>query len=157
MIRRPPRSTLFPYTTLFRSERRAEAIHFAERRRGGLDVQLARLREIGLPQIEVVDGEQRARMLADRAGEYGGVDQGEVPLMEEIANRLDDLVAHARDRDLLLRAQPQMAVLEQVRDPVLLGRDGKVGARPDDLQVRGLQLDATRRARIGADAARHLE
>src|SRR3712207_8705732 len=28
MIRRPPRSTLFPYTTLFRSER-------AERRRGG--------------------------------------------------------------------------------------------------------------------------
>src|SRR2546427_10608929 len=25
MIRRPPRSTLFPYTTLFRSERRAEA------------------------------------------------------------------------------------------------------------------------------------
>src|SRR2546427_8795724 len=24
MIRRPPRSTLFPYTTLFRSERRAE-------------------------------------------------------------------------------------------------------------------------------------
>src|SRR5256885_9917155 len=25
MIRRPPRSTLFPYTTLFRSEHRAEA------------------------------------------------------------------------------------------------------------------------------------
>src|SRR3712207_8068857 len=25
MIRRPPRSTLFPYTTLFRSERRAHA------------------------------------------------------------------------------------------------------------------------------------
>src|SRR2546422_11432627 len=25
MIRRPPRSTLFPYTTLFRSERRAES------------------------------------------------------------------------------------------------------------------------------------
>src|SRR5437762_14227825 len=25
MIRRPPRSTLFPYTTLFRSHRRAEA------------------------------------------------------------------------------------------------------------------------------------
>src|SRR3989442_9339480 len=26
MIRRPPRSTLFPYTTLFRSPRRAEAL-----------------------------------------------------------------------------------------------------------------------------------
>src|SRR5690554_7049845 len=27
MIRRPPRSTLFPYTTLFRSEPKLEAIH----------------------------------------------------------------------------------------------------------------------------------
>src|SRR5258707_10570723 len=27
MIRRPPRSTLFPYTTLFRSERRREIEH----------------------------------------------------------------------------------------------------------------------------------
>src|SRR5256885_16951388 len=27
MIRRPPRSTLFPYTTLFRSRRRTSAIH----------------------------------------------------------------------------------------------------------------------------------
>src|SRR5438445_10140845 len=26
MIRRPPRSTLFPYTTLFRSDRRAEPV-----------------------------------------------------------------------------------------------------------------------------------
>src|SRR5437588_5781770 len=35
MIRRPPRSTLFPYTTLFRSSRRAcrgEASHHAHRR-----------------------------------------------------------------------------------------------------------------------------
>src|SRR5688572_30950237 len=27
MIRRPPRSTLFPYTTLFRSERAGERLH----------------------------------------------------------------------------------------------------------------------------------
>src|SRR2546427_4543400 len=27
MIRRPPRSTLFPYTTLFRSGREAQAVH----------------------------------------------------------------------------------------------------------------------------------
>src|SRR3712207_7890849 len=32
MIRRPPRSTLFPYTTLFRSD---EAARHAARRRGG--------------------------------------------------------------------------------------------------------------------------
>src|SRR3712207_7758034 len=35
MIRRPPRSTLFPYTTLFRSRRRADA----HPRRGGQAVQ----------------------------------------------------------------------------------------------------------------------
>src|SRR5256886_12312415 len=37
MIRRPPRSTLFPYTTLFRSPARPEppALVAARRRRGG--------------------------------------------------------------------------------------------------------------------------
>src|SRR2546430_3283505 len=45
MIRRPPRSTLFPYTTLFRSERRMKAVEeknleqdmrlaYAERQKG---------------------------------------------------------------------------------------------------------------------------
>src|SRR5258705_9070040 len=34
MIRRPPRSTLFPYTTLFRSRRRVEAAERRRRRRG---------------------------------------------------------------------------------------------------------------------------
>src|SRR3712207_9077118 len=34
MIRRPPRSTLFPYTTLFRSERLAA--FYAERAHGGV-------------------------------------------------------------------------------------------------------------------------
>src|SRR3712207_6989562 len=31
MIRRPPRSTLFPYTTLFRSEMEDKERHFSER------------------------------------------------------------------------------------------------------------------------------
>src|SRR2546426_6178313 len=34
MIRRPPRSTLFPYTTLFRSLRAVEDRHLAEARAG---------------------------------------------------------------------------------------------------------------------------
>src|SRR5438270_2122627 len=142
---------------LLGTECRAEAIHLAERRGGGLDVQLAGLREIGLPEIEVIHGEERAGMLADRAGENGRVDQREVALLEEIANRLHDFVAHVRDRNLLLGAQPQMAVLEQIRDAVLLGGDRKLGARPEDLQVRRLELDAARRARIGPDTPRHLE
>src|SRR5215204_6873500 len=35
MIRRPPRSTLFPYTTLFRSPRRRRRLPCAGHRRGG--------------------------------------------------------------------------------------------------------------------------
>src|SRR3712207_7491363 len=35
MIRRPPRSTLFPYTTLFRSLARADALHVLVRGRAG--------------------------------------------------------------------------------------------------------------------------
>src|SRR3712207_7435798 len=36
MIRRPPRSTLFPYTTLFRSQERVEKLSFlGSRERGG--------------------------------------------------------------------------------------------------------------------------
>src|SRR3712207_8381145 len=34
MIRRPPRSTLFPYTTLFRSPRRRDEIHRPRRAAG---------------------------------------------------------------------------------------------------------------------------
>src|SRR5688572_32314991 len=37
MIRRPPRSTLFPYTTLFRSGRAGEAEADRARRSGGAD------------------------------------------------------------------------------------------------------------------------
>src|SRR2546422_7884009 len=63
MIRRPPRSTLFPYTTLFRS--------------------------------------------TDRTREDRRVDQDEVPLVEEVPDRLDHLVAHTRDRDLAPAPQPR--------------------------------------------------
>src|SRR2546423_6168939 len=41
MIRRPPRSTLFPYTTLFRSPA-ADAVRRADRERQGRQLRLAR-------------------------------------------------------------------------------------------------------------------
>src|SRR5947209_10726089 len=44
MIRRPPRSTLFPYTTLFRSQ---QVDHFGERLASGQ--QTDRALELGLP------------------------------------------------------------------------------------------------------------
>src|SRR5436190_11963575 len=85
----------------FGAKRRPEAIHFAERRGGGFDVQLSRLREIGLAEVEVVHREERAGVLADRSRQDGGVHEREMPLVEEIANRLYHLVTYARDRDLL--------------------------------------------------------
>src|SRR2546421_7913006 len=51
MIRRPPRSTLFPYTTLFRSRLGAE----------DADAQRARLRIEALPLHLVGDGEHITR------------------------------------------------------------------------------------------------
>src|SRR3712207_7508369 len=56
MIRRPPRSTLFPYTTLFRSEQRA-GIGVA-RRRGpavGADAGLDALEQRLLPVLDRVE------------------------------------------------------------------------------------------------------
>src|SRR2546421_4489942 len=38
MIRRPPRSTLFPYTTLFRSEREGSGVLAAENREESLSI-----------------------------------------------------------------------------------------------------------------------
>src|SRR3712207_7298471 len=76
MIRRPPRSTLFPYTTLFRSQRRVEVVearvdqvqrdhraaevllHLAVRPRVGA--------EAGAGQDQVADDEEVALPLVDR-------------------------------------------------------------------------------------------
>src|SRR2546428_1324126 len=52
-----------------------------------------------------------------------------------------------------------MTVLEQERGAVLLRRDGEVGARAEDPELRGLQLDASasRGARVRAHRAHHLD
>src|SRR2546429_4607691 len=68
MIRRPPRSTLFPYTTLFRSRRRIgkrivleraedEAI---ERRRGAVHAGLAEQNDVAAGKIHVFVGRVRS-------------------------------------------------------------------------------------------------
>src|SRR2546422_11442150 len=106
MIRRPPRSTLFPYTTLFRS--------------------------------------------TDRTREDRRVDQDEVPLVEEVPDRLDHLVAHTRDRDLAPAPQPEVAMFEQERGAVLFRGDGEIDAGSENHQVGGGELDAARGARVGA-------
>src|SRR3712207_7417734 len=66
MIRRPPRSTLFPYTTLFRSGRGAEH-----------DQQFFTEVAQHLPQAEAVDPRQRADDDRDEeaAGDVEGTDE----------------------------------------------------------------------------------
>src|SRR5688572_32345855 len=77
MIRRPPRSTLFPYTTLFRSHQHARQGEAEIARVLGRGTESAPRRELGAleqcPQIdgryqlaEAVDTEQRRR-----AAQYG--------------------------------------------------------------------------------------
>src|SRR3712207_7935540 len=69
MIRRPPRSTLFPYTTLFRSEDRdprqpaaREQVEEAEDVRAGV-VLLDRLER---PGVHAGHGDERAKPVEDR-------------------------------------------------------------------------------------------
>src|SRR3712207_7239453 len=75
MIRRPPRSTLFPYTTLFRSLDAREQRVAAR----GEQAQERRLDRVGLEEVgrdvalQVVDGRQR-----EPAG--GGQDRKSTPL-----------------------------------------------------------------------------
>src|SRR5258708_23859391 len=57
MIRRPPRSTLFPYTTLFRSKR-AE-INFQE------DVYIKSSLSFGLPEVLAKTSELLAQLFSD--------------------------------------------------------------------------------------------
>src|SRR3712207_7202832 len=66
MIRRPPRSTLFPYTTLFRS--------MAEAERQGRQTVDQRLQEVSTEAREVraklAEAEEKLRAAADRSEEH---------------------------------------------------------------------------------------
>src|SRR3712207_8306446 len=57
MIRRPPRSTLFPYTTLFRSQAQRPLLR-VRRDRPGRDVRLPLARRLGraVPAVLLVEG-----------------------------------------------------------------------------------------------------
>src|SRR5258708_33637357 len=82
MIRRPPRSTLFPYTTLFRSSPRIAAIT-KERLEKSHPMRLLRrgepTRTMGPP------GRKRAAAVAQSSGERANLD--DLPLSGELARR----------------------------------------------------------------------
>src|SRR5256886_7346332 len=87
MIRRPPRSTLFPYTTLFRSQAR-QIVHESEVQQGGMEpVPLDRVAEragevltveVGLDEEVLRPGAHRLQpvSLIDRVGQKEERDRG---------------------------------------------------------------------------------
>src|SRR3712207_7831174 len=76
MIRRPPRSTLFPYTTLFRSLQPAQRRHDAlvagpvPRRLPGAAVDDQLVRPLGHLGVEVVHEHAERRFLVPRSEEH---------------------------------------------------------------------------------------
>ena len=136
---------------------RAEGVDLSERGGGRLAVELPGLREIGVAFVEVLRGEQPAP-LADRRGEDRRIDAQEAALVEEVVDRLLDLVADDGDGALSRRAQPEVPVVEQEIDAVLLRLDRIVErARADDREVSHADLEPARRARLGTRFASNLD
>src|SRR3712207_9060839 len=92
MIRRPPRSTLFPYTTLFRSDLGVRPLQLAA---GGGDAAGDVIEgELGRV-LRLDDGHgvlEEARPVADRAGALNGHHKGYAPTrQEEIGEHTSEL------------------------------------------------------------------
>src|SRR3712207_6242195 len=107
MIRRPPRSTLFPYTTLFRSDRVVglDREHLLERVRGAV-----RLERPHLHLAEALAAELRLaaqRLLGD---ERVRARAARVDLVVHEVEQLQDV--HVADGDLLLVRLARLAVEE---------------------------------------------
>src|SRR5438046_4627387 len=111
-----------------RAKRRAEDVDLAEGEGPCLAVELAALGEIG-GLVEVRHREEAGRALARVRREDGCVEGQETVAVEVLATGADDLGAYANDRLLAIRSEPEMAVIEEKGDAVLLGVIGYSAAR----------------------------
>jgi len=91
---------------LLSTKRRAERVDSSVRCRGRLPVQLTGLGEVGASFVEVLRREKSAP-LSDGGRQNWGVDAQEAAFIEEIVDRLLDLVPHAKDRPLSWAAKPE--------------------------------------------------
>src|SRR2546422_9762458 len=85
MIRRPPRSTLFPYTTLFRSIRRIEGARVGVRHASARGVE-----EIDDRRDRMTDAREgpEAGEEAEQRGAYPGTELQALPLLHELPVRV---------------------------------------------------------------------
>src|SRR2546421_2797912 len=133
------------------AEGRAEAVDFAERRRGRLVVELARLRQVRLLVAEVVNLEERRRALARGGRQDRRVAEDEAVAVEEVADGADDGVADEEYGVLSSRAEPEVTVIHQELCAVLLRRDGIALGALQNFGVHNVNLEAARRALVRAD------
>src|SRR3712207_8330679 len=96
MIRRPPRSTLFPYTTLFRSPEEVDLTPLLEQC-AALATTLAREREVSVrtdlpPRLPVVTQPQRIRRSEEHTSELQSRQYLVCRLLLEKKNRLGILL-----------------------------------------------------------------
>ena len=125
--------------------------------RGGerFTVELTRLREICVAFVEVL-GAEEPRALADRSREDRCVAAREVAFVEEIVNGLLDLVTHTHQRDLTRRTQPEVPIVHQEIDAMLLRLDRVVDrTRTEDRDVDRADFRATRCTRFKAHVTGH--
>ena len=133
------------------AERRTEDIYLAEGHGAGFPVQLAGLREIRLPQVEIVGLEERGRPLTGGGGENRCVEENESSRIEEFPDRPDHLVAYPQYRVCPAGAEPEVTTVHQKIDAVLLGSDGIVVRNMYDLEVAHVHLKAARGALLLPD------
>src|SRR3989449_5569540 len=111
MIRRPPRSTLFPYTTLFRSQplRRGVAVRDASRQVAN-DERVARLlrdqRELPVLRQAFLERLRHAIEAEADRGELGGPERRQ-PHMKTAARQLGEPVEDLRQRPKRAMEQPE--------------------------------------------------
>ena len=135
----------------FRAEGWPECVHLAEGHGGRLDVELARLRQVGFFVVNVLDFKQRGSAFAGRRSKDGRVGENVALRIHEFAGGANGFGADAQDGSLARRANPEMAVIEQEIDAVFfqLNRIGSVvGHALHDFDRGDLNFEPARRALI---------
>src|SRR5947209_11235458 len=91
MLRRPPRSTLFPYTTLFRSRENAPIV--AERiGYANVEFRKGRIQDLAL-SIDLLDAELKRRPISDAASFLAA---------DELAQRSEEHTSELQSRQYLV-------------------------------------------------------